>query len=119
MDEPLVPSSWTEDAAAAAPDCFVAVSRFKVRNGMSRDVLEAFLQRPGLVDSANGFLRMEVMRPTGDPDEFWLFTWWRSEDDFRTWHRSHQYRESHAGIPKGLKLDPSFTTMMFFERVAT
>lgn len=100
------------------PRCFVALSRFKVRNGMTEEVLHAFLSRPGMVESAEGFLRMEVMRPAGDPDEYWLFTWWTDEERFRSWHSSHSYRDSHKGIPKGLKLDPAFTSMMYFERVA-
>ena len=105
-------------AANEDPRCFVALSRFKVRNGMTDEVLRAFLSRPGMVDEVPGFMRMEVMRPTDNPDEYWLFTWWSDESTFREWHSSHLYRESHSGIPKGLKLDPAFTAMTYFERVA-
>lgn len=97
---------------------FVALSRFRVRNGMSSEVAEAFVFRPHLVNSARGFQRMEVLNPTGRPDEFWLFTWWDDEESFRVWHKSHLYRDSHKGIPKGLKLDPAFTQMMYFESIA-
>lgn len=97
---------------------FLAISRFAVANAMEDDVREAFRQRPHHVDSAQGFIRMEVANPTGNNQEFWLLTWWQEEKDFQTWHRSHAYRDSHAGMPKGLKLNPQRTKMMYFQVVA-
>jgi len=98
---------------------FLAISRFAVANEMSEEVRCAFLARPHHVDVAPGFVRMEVANPTHDSNEFWLLTWWRNEQDFQTWHRSHAYRDSHSGIPKGLKLDPSRTSMTYLDVVAT
>ena len=83
---------------------FCASSRFVVRNGMEEQVRQAFVDRPHRVDNAPGFCRMEVLRPLENPEEFWLMTWWTDEAAYVTWHKSHDYRESHAGIPKGLKL---------------
>ena len=83
---------------------FCASSRFVVRNGMEEEVRLAFQSRPHVVDNAPGFCRMEVLRPIANPEEFWLMTWWTDEASFVHWHKSHDYRESHAGIPKGLKL---------------
>jgi heme oxygenase (mycobilin-producing) len=96
---------------------FLALSRFRVANGMGKDVRAAFLDRPHLVDSSAGFIRMEVVSPVEDPEEFWLLTYWTDEDSFRAWHTSHLYRDSHAGIPRGLKLDPSATEVRYFERI--
>lgn len=59
-----------------------------------------------------------MANPTGNDQEFWLLTWWQEESDFQVWHRSHAYRDSHAGMPKGLKLEPSQTKMMYFQVVA-
>lgn len=106
-------------AASGAERSFVAVSRFVVANGMEAEVREAFADRPGLVDSAPGFRRMEVLRPVDRPEEFWLLTYWRDEASFRDWHRGHAYRDSHAGIPKGLKLDPRATRITYFESIPT
>lgn len=89
---------------ARARATFCASSRFVVRNGMEEEVRMAFQSRPHVVDHAPGFCRMEVLRPIANPEEFWLMTWWTDEAAFVHWHRSHDYRESHAGIPKGLKL---------------
>ena len=61
---------------------FVALSRFVVANGMEEAVRAAFSERPHRVDQAPGFLRMEVLRPEGHPEEFWLMTWWQEEASF-------------------------------------
>ena len=97
---------------------FLAVSKFRVANGMTDEVREAFISRPHLVDGAAGFVRMEVISPLDDRDEFWLLTYWSDEASFRTWHAGHMYRESHLGIPRGLKLDPAATQLRFFEKIA-
>lgn len=97
---------------------FLAISRFAVANGMEDEVRVAFRQRPHLVDNAKGFIRMEVANPVDNDREFWLLTWWQEENDFRVWHESHSYRDSHVGIPKGLKLDPARTKILHFQVVA-
>lgn len=107
------------DGERVPSPAFLALSKFRVANGMSADVRRAFVDRPHLVDSAAGFIRMEVVSPKDDPDEFWLLTWWTDEKSFESWHHSHMYRESHQGIPKGLKLDPSATEIRLFEQVSS
>jgi len=94
---------------------FVALSRFIVANDKSDAVRTAFRNRPHLVDDAPGFLSMQVMCPIDGPNEIWLGTHWRNEQSYRTWHRSHDYHESHKGIPKGLKLVPGSANVRLFE----
>jgi heme-degrading monooxygenase HmoA len=101
----------------AAPT-FVAVSKFKLRNDRAADVREAFQNRPHLVDGADGFIRMDVLSPAGDESEFWLLTYWTDESSFRAWHHGHLYRESHAGIPAGLKLVPESTQILTFRYIS-
>ena len=98
---------------------FVAISRFRVANGMESDVAEAFRNRPHMVEGADGFVRMDVITPAEDGSEFWLLTYWKDEECFRRWHASHLYRDSHAGIPKGLKLDPTATEMRSFHYISS
>ena len=98
---------------------FVAISKFAVANGMTQQVKDAFIARPHLVDSAEGFVRLDVLSPVETPDEIWLLTYWQNEESFRTWHKSHMYRDSHKGIPKGLKLNPEATEIRFFEHIAS
>ena len=98
---------------------FIVLSRFVVANGKSEEVRAAFRGRPHLVDSAPGFVRMEVLSPREQPDEFWLMTWWTGEQHYDTWHRSHAYHDSHKGIPKGLKLVPKSTQILRFDHIAS
>ncbi|MEP7220370.1 MAG: antibiotic biosynthesis monooxygenase family protein, partial [Bacteroidota bacterium] len=116
-------------AAGAAPDArevqatgaggFVALSRFVVANGMVAEVKQAFIDRPRLVDDVPGFLKLDVISPLDAPDEIWLITYWADEASYRTWHGGHTYKGSHAGIPKGLRLDPRGTEIRTFEFICS
>jgi heme-degrading monooxygenase HmoA len=110
------PTSGSTQQAGAE---FIALSRFTVGNGMADQVKDAFINRPHLVDTARGFLRMQVITPSDDPREIWLFTYWRDEASFKAWHRSHLYHDAHRGIPKGLKLVPRSAGLRYFELVCT
>ena len=83
---------------------FIAISCFAIANDMADEVRTAFVNRPHLVDHASGFVGLEVLSLADDPAQIWLVTRWQDEQSYRDWYRSHQYADSHAGIPKGLKL---------------
>lgn len=76
---------------------------------MEGDVRRAFRERPGEVEQAPGFLWMEVCVDARDPALFYLLTRWTDENAFNQWHGSAAHRNSHAFIPKGLKLDAAWT----------
>lgn len=95
----------------------LAVSRFRVANGREGDVTAAFLDRPGFVDHAPGFLGLEVFTPPEDPALFYLVTRWTDQSAFRTWHGSEDHRRSHRFIPKGLRLDPAATKVIVLDRL--
>jgi len=95
----------------------LAISRFRVANAKSLEVEQAFLDRPRLVDNVPGFLGLEVFTNTADPASFHLLTRWADVESFRRWHSSPAHNTSHQGIPKGLKLDPSQTELLFLERI--
>lgn len=87
------------------------ISRFKVRNGLENQVREAFLNRPRLVEGAPGFCGIDVLTDAADPSLFMLVTRWTDEASFHAWHKSEAHHASHSFIPKGLKLDASFTSV--------
>lgn len=97
---------------------FVAFSRFIVANGMEDEVRDAFRCRPHRVDDADGFLGLEVLNPEDNAAEFWLITRWREKSCWDSWYHSHHYKESHAGIPAGLKLVPQSTEIRLLHPVA-
>jgi heme-degrading monooxygenase HmoA len=67
------------------------LSRFVVANDMDAEVKRAFILRPHLVDSAAGFVRMDVLSPEEMPNEIWLMKYWVDITSYRTWHKSHAY----------------------------
>lgn len=112
------PGAPSQSPTSVVRPHFVARSRFVVANGMIDEVKSAFRNRPHLVDDAQGFLRMDVISPLDRPTEIWLLTYWTDAESYRAWHKSHLYRDSHQGIPKGLKLAPGETKITEFEYVA-
>ena len=102
-----------------SPLGFVALSKFVIANDLTNEVKAAFRSRPHLVDGAAGYLRMDVVSPLDRPEEIWLITFWTDEASFQNWHHSHLYRDSHAGIPRGLKLIPGETQVRSFEHVSS
>jgi heme-degrading monooxygenase HmoA len=98
---------------------FVALSKFVVGNGLTKEVKEAFVQRPHLVDDVPGYIKLDVISPVQNPDEIWLITYWTDEESYKVWHKSHKYHHSHSGIPKGLRLVPGSAEVLFFEHIAS
>jgi heme oxygenase (mycobilin-producing) len=97
---------------------FTAISKFEIRNHMEEEVKEAFRNRPGFVDRADGFISLSVISPRENPAEIWLITHWEDEDAFHHWHKHHK-SESHQGIPKGLKLVKRSFTLRYFDHITT
>ena len=97
----------------------LVLSRFKVVNGMTPEVKHAFLNRPHQVEDAAGFIRLDVVSPCDQPDEIWLLTYWQELSNYEQWHKSPAHHESHRGIPRGLKLDPSSTQIRVFEHICS
>jgi len=93
------------------------ISRFRVRNGLEQEVRAAFLDRPRLVEKTAGFCGLEVLTDAADPAIFLLVTRWTDEASFRLWHRSEAHHLSHGLMPKGLKLDSSFTVLTVGNRI--
>lgn len=98
-------------------DLYIGFSRFTVANGKEAEVFDAFRARPHRVDAAPGFVRMEVLQALDDVREFWLLTYWTDEASFHAWHRGHPYKDSHAGIPRGLRLVPGSTQVRGLRQV--
>ncbi|MCC5930911.1 MAG: antibiotic biosynthesis monooxygenase [Cyclobacteriaceae bacterium] len=94
------------------------ISKFEIQNGFEKQVKEAFKNRPGLVEKAKGFLKLDVLSPLDNPAELHLITYWESDEDFEYWHR-HHLKESHQHIPKGLKLVPKSWKLTKYEHISS
>jgi heme-degrading monooxygenase HmoA len=117
-DSPLFYKNGEERLGLGRSSVFIACSRFVVANAMTDTVRDAFRNRPHAVDAAPGFLRMEVTSPQDDPNEFCLNTYWSDEASFRSWYKSHAYRDSHRFIPRGLKVVRGSSRLRFFDLVS-
>jgi two-component system, NtrC family, sensor kinase len=95
----------------------LAVSRFRVANGLQAAVSDAFLHRPGLVDASPGFLGLETYTDAADASTFWLVTHWTDAPSFQAWHHSEAHHASHGAMPRGLKLDASATSLSVLDRI--
>ncbi|MCA9778764.1 MAG: antibiotic biosynthesis monooxygenase [Candidatus Eremiobacteraeota bacterium] len=56
---------------------------------------EAFQKRLGLVDDMPGFVAYRLLRPSKEEDPYVVLTFWESEDHFRQWTQSENFREQH------------------------
>ncbi|MEO8334338.1 MAG: antibiotic biosynthesis monooxygenase family protein [bacterium] len=92
-------------------------SRFRVTGDMHAEVHHAFLHRPHLVDGVTGFLGMDVYTAAEDSAVFHLVTRWTDRNSYERWHRSDAHRDSHAFIPRGLKLEATFTRVTILDRI--
>lgn len=95
----------------------LALSRFRVKNGMEDRVRDAFVHRPRRVESIGGFCGLDVYVDTKDPAAFVLLTRWLDEASFREWHASPEHHASHELMPPGLKLDPRGTELVVATRI--
>jgi heme-degrading monooxygenase HmoA len=100
---------------------FVVISKFTVDNNddMTGAVKRAYSERPHLVESNAGFVRLDVISPIENPNQIWLITYWAERASFESWFRTHPYQEAHQNIPAGLKLISDQTEMLFFEHISS
>ena len=100
---------------------FVALSKFTIANGpeMADAVKSAFCNRPHQVETAPGFIRLDVLNPMENIREIWLLTYWADESSFKAWYRTHHYQAAHQNIPEGLKLVPASTEIQFFNHISS
>ena len=82
---------------------YVSVSRLRVEDGKSDELVAAFGQRAGLVDSHDGFVDLQVWRSDRDPAEVLMVSRWRDKDAFREYLRSNDHRVSHDRVDPVLR----------------
>jgi heme-degrading monooxygenase HmoA len=90
---------------------YVSLSRLRVDDSRSDELVAAFGRRAGLVDSHDGFIDLEVWRSDRDPGEVIMVSRWRDRDAFRAYMRSADHRTSHG------RIDPSLVQSIDLERL--
>ena len=82
---------------------YVSVSRLRVEPDRSDDLVAAFANRAGLVESHDGFIDLQVWRSDKDAAEVLMVSRWRDRDAFKAYMRSADHRTSHGRIAPMLK----------------
>lgn len=81
---------------------YVSVSRLRVPVEQSDELVAAFQDRAGLVDSFDGFVGLEVWRsdriPSQEGEEIWMVSRWETKEHFTAYMRSAEHRVSHDRI---------------------
>jgi heme-degrading monooxygenase HmoA len=79
------------------------MSRLRVDEQRSDELIAAFRARAHLVDDAEGFLDLQVWRSDRDPGEVLMVSRWRDREAFKAYMKSHEHRVSHERIDPELK----------------
>ncbi|MQA95695.1 MAG: antibiotic biosynthesis monooxygenase [Streptosporangiales bacterium] len=74
----------------------VKINAITVPADRREDFEKRFAGRAGMVEHAEGFEHFELLRPSGDDDRYFVYTRWRSEDDFQAWKNSQAFERGHA-----------------------
>jgi len=90
---------------------YVSMSRLRVDVDRSAELVAAFGQRAGLVESHDGFVDLQVWRSDRDPAEVIMVSRWRDKDAFREYLKSSDHRIPHD------RIDPSLMRAVRLERL--
>lgn len=82
---------------------YISMSRLRLPAPQVPELLEAFRDRAGLVDSADGFLDLEVWHSDRDAGEVIMVSRWQTREAFTQYMKSADHKTSHARISPALK----------------
>ncbi len=74
----------------------VKINAIEVAEGSGAELEKRFAHRMHSVDSAPGFLGFELLRPVSGDTRYFVYTKWRSEEDYQAW-ASGPAVAAHAG----------------------
>ena len=80
---------------------YIAMNRFKVLKDATDEFESVWRNRDSQLNEMKGFQSFHLLRGPEAEDHvlYSSHTVWASEDDFRAWTNSEQFRRSHARAP--------------------
>jgi heme oxygenase (mycobilin-producing) len=75
---------------------FIICNRMLVNPEYAEAFEKRFADRASLVDKMPGFVSFQLMRPKTEGAPYVVMTTWESEDDFKAWTESPEFKEGHA-----------------------
>lgn len=83
------------EEVAKTPPMITVCNRIPVHPDHAQAFEARFRERAGLVDKMPGFVAFRLLRPSKPEHPYVVLTFWESEEDFRAWTGSEQFREQH------------------------
>ncbi|HEY0805783.1 MAG TPA: antibiotic biosynthesis monooxygenase [Pseudonocardiaceae bacterium] len=74
----------------------VKINAIEVAEGTGPELEKRFAHRMHSVDSAPGFLGFELLRPVAGDNRYFVYTKWRTEEDYQAWANGPAIA-AHAG----------------------
>ena len=90
---------------------YVSLSRLRVEAERAAELVAAFRRRAHLVDSADGFVDLQVWQSDRDPAELVMVSRWRDRTAFKAYMRSEAHKVSHD------RIDPDLDAAIRLERL--
>jgi len=81
------------------------MSRLAIPAERATELISAFRDRSRLVESADGFVDLQVWQSDRDAGEILMVSRWRDRDTFKAYMKSDAHKASHDRIDPGLKAD--------------
>jgi heme-degrading monooxygenase HmoA len=82
---------------------YVVINAITVPAAHADELAARFAGRAGMVESADGFVRFELLRPADGREQWLVMTTWRDQAAFEAWRSSASFGHAHAGdrAPEG------------------
>jgi heme-degrading monooxygenase HmoA len=84
---------------------YIAMNRFKVKNGSEEEFESVWKNRDSKLDAMKGFREFRLLRgPANEAEGYTLFashTVWESHEDFVAWTKSQNFRDAHKNAGQG------------------
>ena len=73
----------------------VVTNRVYVHPDWCEEFENRFQKRAGQIEKQNGFVRMQILQPKSDNAPYVVYTEWESEDAFKNWVGSDDFKAAH------------------------
>lgn len=74
----------------------IVCNRIPVKPEYATQLEERFADRAGLVNQMPGFISFQLLRPRNPEDPYVVMTFWETEEAFRAWTQSAEFKEGHS-----------------------
>lgn len=77
----------------------VKINAVTIPDGRGSELERRFADRLGSLDTVEGFLGFELLRPSDGSDRYFVYSRWTSEGSFEAWQSSDAFRHAHQRVP--------------------